>query len=771
MIKEFYLQRYGPVRERRCILSPGFNLLRGDNEDGKTLTVDALVKLLLGRESNDFEGIQRVEEKPEGYIILEEPGGREYKLPEQGTLQQFAGLTAGECRNIFIIRNSNLFIHRDGDFYTAVTDRLTGLRTAEIAAIRRGLQEIGRLTPQGALRNTGEEKLKDRVEAARALRLEIDNLLTALRGEGYDWLEEEQAAAEQELQDLEHRLEALERARKGQTYHKARAALGELRRAGDTVSSLRALHNEDERRWADAARDSARLAREREALVARLAEREKDRVEVERDLCKIQEALSLAGGRRKIVEEQLRPELHLYESGQAKLARQESQSGFFSRAAAAASALLGLSLLGVLMRPQPFFFTAAAVFALGAALAWLSLYRLAWQRGALAAHRQGLQSILARCGLSGDNAVEIRRGMRELEEKHAALQAAANRLHGEAELLAREAAALRNREIPGKKREEEATAGVMAEIGRRSGCEHLADYSTRLREKEAAERTAGEKRSVLESLFGSGRAAGEPAGPADLRYWEQVAAGLEPFAGAFPGPEYTEQAASALKAGRERCAARVDELQQQMEAYRRRLEEVEREVNHVLQQGEAERLYCQTTVDLEAARETLAAFCDSVETARERALCGIAIFDEIAAEEKARVADLFGASSPVTRYFAAITGGLYREVCYDRDAAAIRVERGDGALFETEKLSGGTCDQLYLSIRLALGEKLLRGGRGFFILDDPFIKSDPARLRRQLETLLDLAGQGWQVLYFTAKGEVEEILLPHATSGRVHLTR
>ena len=65
---------------------------------------------------------------------------------------------------------------------------------------------------------------------------------------------------------------------------------------------------------------------------------------------------------------------------------------------------------------------------------------------------------------------------------------------------------------------------------------------------------------------------------------------------------------------------------------------------------------------------------------------------------------------------------------------------------------------MYLSIRLALGEKLLKGKKGFFIMDDPFVKADPDRLQRQVETLKKICKLGWQVVYFSAKGEIRDAL-------------
>ena len=149
-IKEFLTIRYGPLKNKAPFQLSDFNLFWGKNEDGKTLTIDALVKLLLGRNVRDFEHIDRVEENPEGYVIIENDEGKEIKLPEKGDLAKVANLAPSECRNIFIIRNSDLSIGQntaqESEFYTNVTDRLTGLRTEEICSIGKELQQLGKLT-------------------------------------------------------------------------------------------------------------------------------------------------------------------------------------------------------------------------------------------------------------------------------------------------------------------------------------------------------------------------------------------------------------------------------------------------------------------------------------------------------------------------------------------------------------------------------------------------------------------------------------------------
>ena len=131
--------------------------------------------------------------------------------------------------------------------------------------------------------------------------------------------------------------------------------------------------------------------------------------------------------------------------------------------------------------------------------------------------------------------------------------------------------------------------------------------------------------------------------------------------------------------------------------------------------------------------------------------------DKIANEEQEKVSALFGEESAMTELYRDITGGLYEEVLFTQQDK-VRVKRRDGKFIEAKNLSGGAYDQLYFSIRLALGDKILKGNPGFFIIDDPFIKADPNRLGKQMDMLKQISDKGWQIIYFSAKGEVKDAL-------------
>lgn len=100
-----------------------------------------------------------------------------------------------------------------------------------------------------------------------------------------------------------------------------------------------------------------------------------------------------------------------------------------------------------------------------------------------------------------------------------------------------------------------------------------------------------------------------------------------------------------------------------------------------------------------------------------------------------------------------LTGGRYREVSMNEELAiTLRGPEGDVPL---NRVSRGTVEQVYLSLRLAAAELLCPEEELPLLLDEPFALYDDRRLCRGLETL---AEQGRQVLLFTCQDREEQWL-------------
>ena len=128
-IKKISISRYGPLSNLELDPGDGIQIIWGRNETGKTLTIDAIIKLLLHGKVKDFEYIDRVDENPEGYIILEDDKKNEIKISAKKGLSEYLNLGSIDLRNIFIIRNSDLTIKEEGNYFKNITDKLTGLKS------------------------------------------------------------------------------------------------------------------------------------------------------------------------------------------------------------------------------------------------------------------------------------------------------------------------------------------------------------------------------------------------------------------------------------------------------------------------------------------------------------------------------------------------------------------------------------------------------------------------------------------------------------------
>lgn len=104
-------------------------------------------------------------------------------------------------------------------------------------------------------------------------------------------------------------------------------------------------------------------------------------------------------------------------------------------------------------------------------------------------------------------------------------------------------------------------------------------------------------------------------------------------------------------------------------------------------------------------------------------------------------------------YFGQLTNGKYRKVYAPQEKRPFQVEAADGTLFSVNELSTGTVHQLYISLRIAVSERM---GEKFpvpFIMDDAFLNFDAIRLEQVLKIFHDLS-KYQQVILLTCRKEI-----------------
>jgi uncharacterized protein YhaN len=104
-----------------------------------------------------------------------------------------------------------------------------------------------------------------------------------------------------------------------------------------------------------------------------------------------------------------------------------------------------------------------------------------------------------------------------------------------------------------------------------------------------------------------------------------------------------------------------------------------------------------------------------------------------------------------SEYLAQLTCGKYQKIWTSLGERRLLITEGDDNHFSVEKLSNGTREQLFLALRLALvSEFAERGIELPMILDDVLVNFDQHRTEAAIQTLIEFADRGHQVLLFTS---------------------
>lgn len=102
-------------------------------------------------------------------------------------------------------------------------------------------------------------------------------------------------------------------------------------------------------------------------------------------------------------------------------------------------------------------------------------------------------------------------------------------------------------------------------------------------------------------------------------------------------------------------------------------------------------------------------------------------------------------------YLSQLTGGRYTELNLTKDMSALVREANSTAVRDTDFLSAGTVDQIYLALRLAICELALPDENPCpLILDDALVNFDEQRVR-QAVALLEKIAKTRQVILFTCR--------------------
>ena len=111
-IHEIRVNSYGPLSDVVLRDVGDFTLIFGENESGKTLLLDAILRFMLSGASDRklFDRLDRVEHDPNGYLDLI-LGNETRRLPNDGSLPDLLDVHAADLRNILVVRAGDLQVH------------------------------------------------------------------------------------------------------------------------------------------------------------------------------------------------------------------------------------------------------------------------------------------------------------------------------------------------------------------------------------------------------------------------------------------------------------------------------------------------------------------------------------------------------------------------------------------------------------------------------------------------------------------------------------
>ncbi|MCJ7505889.1 AAA family ATPase [Candidatus Bathyarchaeota archaeon] len=635
-IKEVNIQRYGTLRPFHAKFQSNVSIIFGPGGSGKTLIIDAILRMLLGRDGSKFVRHKEVDETPAGYIVVEKEG-KEFKLGDKRRLSDIPGLELAptELKNIFVIEDADLEISHEDEFYGRVTDKLIGVRTEDIGRIRHELLARGRLAPKLELLDKHPHKVRTKLNDAKKLRDNIREYVDKARSEGIDKLEKEKLDLRWSLKRSKETIELLEKAKKKSEFDRLEAAFDEAKKNSQALGEFP---------------DKNRIS----ALQGRLSNFGED--------------------------EERRPRL------EREIGSWKEQSKYLLVSTVVAFAVVAIFGFGLISLILPFILFLTFL---------VSLYE--W--------------------------LQCDRGLAQLETTRRLLLKDAQQI-------------VRTRVVTVEEAEEEITRIS--------------------KEREEKEATFNQKKGILAK---------------DLQIDERD-----------PG-KFMQKAEDALAKLRQKIdpstpveydGNKLEEQRVRQESERQRLEEIEKQLQKhqkAIQvfSDNAQQLpftdeFSDFTLDFQVANlwsldelvRWLGHYIERIEKDAELSREAYRIFEELESREKAKSEELFGKRNPASKIFRRITSGMFEEVKYDSSSRAILVTRSQGKkLQKASELSRGEWTQLYTAIRMALGQELLKGEKGFFIVEEPFIHADSERLLNEFDMLKRLSKAGWQTIYFTAKDEIK----------------
>ena len=766
-IKKIHIIKYGPINSLELDISPGLQVIMGPNESGKTLTIDAVIKMLLEGKTRDFEHIDRVSQEPEGYILFEDNKGKEQKVDIRKGLERHMDLGGMDLRNIFIIRDSDLTLRDECGYFRNITDKLTGLRLEQIEDIMSYIQDFGRLVNPSSDSRLSNDRKYGKISQLRTLAVDLScqakEYIEESEDKKLDYLELEQLTARQKIKSTRKEIKESLRTLQWQEYRKNSSTLRSLRDMWKIYKDHKDFSQAKYEKISELIINIDSLGSRVSRTTSDQEKNIKQRTGLEEKLAQVQGKLDALESKKALID-RLKAELEIFNRRKAEEVKEPET---FSRVITVI-----LLLLAPLSFPAVYIPTGSLLYSfilpvllLIAGLAVFIVNRAGIKAGHFAAEEKLLENEFRKIGFRIEGLEEVLPAAAAFDDGYREKTGERDRLDDQLRLLEMDdkklSSALEDY-IRDKKSYELELEEIMGSLG-------ISDINQFNEKRRLRNRAASEMMSLARSLmempggdipgYDPDRDLGEMAeGFGDaITTWEEKLSGLRPDGEPVPedeeaGKEKLEDLRSELEALEEK----EGRLKISLEEHRDKLNRFQGKFAALDLPRYLDRLGPFEINNLERLREAVDhcnRFAGLIDRQQNLAAEAIRIFEDIKNTEETKVSELFE-KLKISDIFADITGNKYKDVRFDSQAGEVTVADAGGNTLTAEKLSKGAYDQLFLSIRIAISEEMLGEGRGFFIIDDAFLSSDSRRLENQFKVLKKLAHKGWSIVYFSVKDEI-----------------
>ena len=783
-IDEILIDRYGIVSEQKYNFSKNHNLvfIYGDNESGKTLTMDALAKFLLPKKPDPSkkadkygftnEQLNRVNYFPQGYVIISDKTGKQHKLQEQNSLYDIFDMPDRSLKNAFIIRDGDLNINEEHNFYQHVTEHITGMRIDDIDKVKKQLRQKYRLTGQLNFSDRDKDlKLLSRINMGEKLVDKITHLLAEAENEGYDHIETILVSYQEQIESIDKEIQQQIMAYYSDKYKRANYYFKQFKNAKEKLKELQNYTQERMEKWKEIERELARYCEEADSTERKIENTQQELSNVQEQRTKLGEKLSEFEGSLNSLTK-LKPKIERLLDIKKQLVGGEIKQNLLGNARITLASLGGLSLIVSFFYNGGFLWIISVVFLILTATLiipdWLRAKKWSDLEKEFIQIKNKLIELVPwnddHNRISEvDNLEELIRWVSGFEQKYQF-----NYKKYYEDILPQEKNLkdqLRDLKNQQKKLQDKISTykDDFRQMRMSSGVDSIEEYMDKINQKNGLRRELDLSVNALNNIFATKKDfpndsyEGDISTAEKVNFWYEKITELFNYVKVEVDVEYSQSELENLRIKKHELSEKITQLNNKMENYREKLSEIGDQAVKVLYPEGHRQMVCSSTTNLIDIKNKLTEFLQQQKWIQTAATELDTILNEVEQEERQKVVSIFNHDGNISGYFRELTKDNYQAVVYDEQTHRISCKKKDGVYLDASQLSGFTWDQLYFCVRLVLAERLMRGNKGFLLLDDPFVKADHIRLRKQLEMIANIAHWGWQVIYFTAKNEVMEI--------------